>query len=138
MPDITSLQITFQTDEGFQRRGFQLQISTIKNKCRCDSGTPKSNHNCFDNDLQDCNSCSGNFHLINEPNYLSKWYRSSNDYSSLAVKQVCKQNKCKCDNGIAVENEFCSENGLHQCQSCNLDFYFYGNEKICLECRCVD
>ena len=42
--------------------------------------------------LQDCNSCSGNFHLINEPNYLSQWYSSSNDYSSLAEKQICKQN----------------------------------------------
>ena len=53
MQGITALNIIFGTSlKHFGYDGFQLQISPIKNKCRCDSGTPKSNHDCFDNNLE--------------------------------------------------------------------------------------
>ena len=137
MQGIKALSIIFTTDGELQKRGFQLQISPIKNKCQCKSGTPKSNHNCFDDNLQDCSSCTNNFYLTNETNPLSRWYKGSSD-DLLAKKQVCKPNQCNCENGTAVKNEFCKEHESNQCQFCDPGFYFVPNNETCIQCECFD
>ena len=149
MNGITGLKIEFQVNGYYTwYRGFRLQISKIKNKCTCRSGHPKPNSNCFDDNLEDCDSCIDNYHLINYSNQLSRWYKVSNDYeclsnltdhNSLSTKKICKPNVCTCANGVPVQSESCVTNNENQCRYCDYGFYLDLNEGACIECAgCFD
>ena len=138
-----AIKIIFKTDGSEQKRGFRLQILQIKNKCQCNSGIPKSNIFCFDDNLEDCSSCSGNFHLTNEENHLSRWYKLprykvNKKGDSLATKQICIPNECVCKNGSRVKNELCTENGGNQCHYCDFGSFLVQNKKSCIQCNCFD
>ena len=149
MNGITGLKIKFQVNGYFfWKRGFRLQISKIKNKCTCSSGHPKPNKNCFDDSLDDCRFCDEFYHLVNQTNHLSRWFKGSKtdicaaEFASenlLATKQICKPNECVCANGERVTSEFCVINNENQCRYCDYGFYLDSNEGACIECAgCFD
>ena len=130
----------------------------IKNNCTCSNGTAVDGEECTGNGMEKCKSCRKNVKLVLDDKEITtdfvlisgktgrlcqevnvttcneKLIRSGG-YHQIG-ENLCKENICKCMNGIRAKGKDCLEHGSHKCVDCNSSYHLIKSKDKCIKNKC--